>query len=108
MPRVQLPPGCLGFKADDGTRYVAKPGTFVNVDDRHMGALKNQTYAQGGLVDAGAEKMFIRGGPEGRFCRNCQNNTVWHSWTKTCPDCGSETTPESEMVRDLPAGHYTP
>lgn len=92
----------MGFKADDGTRYVAKPGTFVEVEDRHMAALKNQTYAQGGLVDAGAEKFFTRKGPEGRFCFSCPDNTIQHSWKKICPSCGAETRPESEMSRELP------
>ena len=97
MPRVNLPPGCMGFKAADGTRYVAKPGTHVEVDERHMPALKNQDYASAGLVDAGAEKHFIREGPEGRWCPNCPNNTIFHSWTKICPSCEGETVPESEM-----------
>lgn len=108
MPRVNLPPGCMGFKADDGTRYVAKPGTFVNVDERHMGALQNQNYAQGGLVDAGAEKLFVKGGPQGTWCPECSCNTIYHSWTKSCPRCGAGTVPESEMTRELPAGHYQP
>lgn len=90
----------MGFKADDGTRYVAKPGTFVDVADHHIGALKNQNYAQGGLVDAGPEKMFVRGGPQGTWCPECPCNTIYHSWTKECPQCGGTTVPESEMVRD--------
>lgn len=98
----------MGFKADDGTRYVAKPGTFVNVDDKHMPALKNQQYACAGLVDAGAEKFFVKAGPEGRWCPGCPSNTIHHSWTRTCPHCGSETILESEMERKLPSGHYQP
>lgn len=99
MTRVHLPPGCMGFKADDGTRYVAKPGTTVDVDDRHMPALKKQNYAQAGLVDAGAEKFFPKKSPEGRWCPECPSNTIWYSWVKTCPKCGGETIPESEMTR---------
>jgi hypothetical protein len=95
--RVYLPPGCMGFKASDGTRYVAKPGTSVVVEDHHMPALRNQEYASAGLVDAGAEKFFVKKGPEGRFCNSCPNNTVWHAWTKVCPKCGADTIPESEM-----------
>ena len=108
MPRVNLPPGCIGFKADDGTRYLAKPGTHVEVADHHMKALEKNDYAQAGLVDAGAEKHFIRGGPEGRWCPNCPNNTIFHSWTKTCPSCYGETVPESQMSRERPSGQYMP
>lgn len=108
MVRVNLPPGCMGFKAQDGTRYVAKPGTFVDVADHHMAALKHNDYAQAGLVDAGAEKHFIRQGPEGRWCPECPSNTIWHPWTKTCPKCGGVTIPESSMLRELPEGQYTP
>jgi hypothetical protein len=108
LTRVLLPPGCLGFKADDGTRYVAKPGTSVDVAEHHMAALKNQQYASAGLVDAGAEKMFIKGGPEGRWCPGCPCNTIHHSWTRNCPKCGGETIPESEMIRERLPGHYQP
>jgi hypothetical protein len=108
MTRVNLPPGCLGFKADDGTRYVAKPGTFVEVEDRHMPALKNQQYASAGLVDAGPEKHFIRSGPEGRWCASCPSNTIYHAWKTICPRCGAETLPESGMERIKLPGHYMP
>ena len=108
MTRVNLPPGCMGFKASDGTRYVAKPGTFVDVADHHMGALKNQNYASAGLVDAGAEKYFIKAGPEGRWCPSCPCNTIWHHWKLVCPKCGGETVPESEMEHNKLEGHYVP
>ena len=108
MTKVLLPPGCMGFKADDGTRYTAKPGTFVDVADHHMAALKNQQYASAGLVDAGPEKMFVRKGPEGRWCPSCPNNTIWHHWKMECPKCGKETVPESEMERIKLGGQYQP
>ena len=97
MPRVNLPPGCMGFKASDGTRYMAKPGTHVNVEDRHMAALQSQDYVSAGLV-AGAEKFIIdsRKAPEGRWCRPCIRS--YHAWTKVCPKCGGVTVPESELV----------
>lgn len=98
----------MGFKADDGTRYVAKPGTHVEVEDRHMKALEKQEYASAGLVDAGPEKFFTRKGPEGRWCPHCLNNTIFHSWTKCCPSCGGETVPESEMTVVKLAGQYKP
>lgn len=108
MTRVNLPPGCMGFKAQDGTRYVAKPGTFVDVADHHLAALKNNNYAQGGLVDAGPEKLYIKGGPQGRWCPSCPSNTIHHSWTRTCPKCGADTVPESEMEKNKLEGHYVP
>lgn len=73
-----------------------------------MAALKHNDYAQAGLVDAGAEKHFVRQGPEGRWCPECPCNTIWHPWTKTCPKCGGFTIPESSMLRELPEGQYTP
>jgi hypothetical protein len=115
LPRIQLPPSCGGF-ADGNTKYIAErgPGSFVNIDDtdpagrRALQKLKGQDYASAGLVDAGPEKFFVRRGPEGRWCPHCPCNTIYHSWTRTCPACGGETIPESEMSRELPAGQYVP
>ena len=115
MPRVQLPPSCGGF-ADGNQKFLAErgPGSWVNIDDtdpvgrRALQKLKNQDYASAGLVDAGPEKFFVKRGPEGRWCPACPNNTIHHSWTRTCPHCGAETVPESEMARDLPGGQYMP
>lgn len=95
MTRVNLPPGCMGFKASDGTRYVAKPGTSVDVDDRHIPALREQQYAQAGLVDAGPEKFFPKKTPEGRWCPECV--FLGYAWMTTCRKCGGQTVPESEM-----------
>jgi len=89
-------------------------GSFVNIDDtdpvgaRALQKLRGQDYASAGLVDAGPEKFFVRQGPEGRWCPSCTASTIWHSWTRHCPECGSETVPESQMARTLPAGPYTP
>jgi hypothetical protein len=115
MPRVQLPPGCAGF-ADGNTKFMAErgAGSFVHIDDSDpvgqmaLKKLAKQDYASAGLVDAGPEKHFIRQGPEGRWCPSCPNSTIWHSWTRSCPSCGGETVPESEMSRDLPTGQYVP
>jgi hypothetical protein len=115
MPRVQLPPGCAGF-ADGNTKFMAErgAGSFVNIDDTDpvgrvaLKKLAGQDYASAGLVDAGPEKFFVRRGPEGRWCPHCANNTIFHSWTRSCPSCGGETIPESEMSRDLPGGQYMP
>ena len=115
MPRILLPPSCAGF-ADGNTKYMAEggPGTFVNIDDTDpagqmaLRKLRNQDYASAGLVDAGPEKFFVKGGPEGRWCPSCPANTIWHNWTKRCPECKGATIPESEMSRDLPSGQYVP
>lgn len=105
MPRVQLPPGCAGF-SDGSQKFMAEngPGSFVNLDDtdpvgrRALQKLKNQDYASAGLVDAGPEKFSVRKGPQGRWCPACPCNTIYYSWTVTCPKCDADTVPESEMV----------
>ena len=111
MPRVYLPPGCAGF-ADGNRKYFAErgPGSYVNLEDgsAQLRKLRNQDYASAGLVDAGPEKFYVRRGPEGRWCPSCPNNTIYHSWTRSCPSCGGETVPESEMTRKLPDGPYRP
>ena len=111
MPRVFLPPGCAGF-ADGDRKYMAErgAGSFVNLEDGspQLRKLAGQDYASAGLVDAGPEKFFVRRGPEGRWCPHCPSNTIHHSWTKTCPSCGGETVPESEMAREKPEGQYMP
>ena len=111
MPKVFLPPGCAGF-SDGNRKYLAErgPGSFVNLEDGspQLRKLAGQDYAAAGLVDAGPEKFYVRRGPEGRWCPHCEDNTIWHSWTRTCPSCGGETVPESEMARKLPDGPYKP
>ena len=93
---------------------VNGPGSYVNIDDtdpvgkRALKKLAGQDYAVAGLVDAGPEKFFVKRGPEGRWCPHCDCNTIYHSWTKTCPKCGGETVPESEMTRVKPEGQYMP
>lgn len=106
MVRVNLPPGCAGISDGNWRRMANRPGGFINLDDtdpfekRQLEKLKGQDYAAAGLVDANAEKFFVRKGPEGRWCPNCPVNTIWHSWTRTCPNCYGETVPESEMSRE--------
>lgn len=114
MPRVNLPPGCFGISDGDWKMKANKPGGFINLDDtdpvqkRQLKKLSGQDYAAAGLVDAGPEKFFVQRGPEGRWCPDCDDQTIWHSWTKTCPSCGGETVPESEMARVKPGGQYMP
>jgi predicted RNA-binding Zn-ribbon protein involved in translation (DUF1610 family) len=108
MPRVYLPPGCLGFRASDGKRILARngPGSFANVDDQYMPALRNQEYAAAGLVDANAEKFFTVKGPDGRWCASCA--FLAHAWSLSCPKCGGDTVPESQMSRPKLGGQYIP
>jgi predicted RNA-binding Zn-ribbon protein involved in translation (DUF1610 family) len=114
MVKVNLPPGCAGIADGNWRRMADKPGGFINLDEtdpvekRQLQKLRNQDYASAGLVDAGPEKVAVRGGPEGRWCPSCPNNTIFHSWTKTCPNCGGETIPESEMTRVKLEGQYRP
>lgn len=109
MPRVHLPPGCLGF-ADGDRKYlgVNGPGSYVNLEDgsAQLAKLRGQGYASAGLVDAGPEKFFTIRRDDGRWCRPCRR--VWNRWNGTCPRCGLETLPEAEMPRDLPEGPYKP
>lgn len=96
MPRVNLPPGCMGFKAKDGTRYVAKPGTHVEVAEKHMAALKSQDYASAGLVDVHETRFIVEDSKkQGRWCKSC--NRLWNAWNYDCGKCGEATVPESEM-----------
>jgi hypothetical protein len=112
LPRILLPPSCGGF-ADGDTKYLAErgPGSFVNIDDtdpagrRALAKLRGQDYAQAGLV-AGEEKFFAVTRDDGRWCAPCKR--LWNRWSHTCPKCGHDTVPETEMPRDLPAGPYTP
>ncbi len=114
MTRVNLPPGCAGIADGNWRRMADKPGGFINLDEtdpvekHQLRKLRNQDYASAGLVDAGPEKITVRGGPEGRWCPHCTSNTIFHSWTKVCPDCGLHTIPESEMTRVKLGGQYVP
>ena len=111
MPRIFLPPSCGGF-ADGDRKILAEkgPGSWVHIEDGdpQLKKLRNQDYASAGLVDAGPEKFFVRRGPEGRWCPHCPSSTIWHSWARTCPECGAPTVPESQMSRTLPEGPYQP
>src|SRR5271154_3891440 len=112
MARINLPPGCAGISDGDWRRMADKPGGFITLDEtdpvekRQLQKLKNQDYASAGLVGAGPEKKVARGGPEGRWCPSCPCNTIFHSWTKVCPECDEETIPESDMTRVKLAGQY--
>lgn len=85
--RVNLPPGCGGFTCADGTRYNAKPGTSVVLEDQHAKALSQSQHQSIGLVKAG--ESFALGTKRGRYCEVCAR--MWQAWSVQCPKCGRET-----------------
>jgi hypothetical protein len=88
---VNLPPGCSGITCADGTRYSGKKGGFVEVEDRHAKAIKQQFGVAGKMLSAtGAVSM---GTKKGRWCKNCVPPRLWNVWNETCPRCGQETDP---------------
>lgn len=99
--RVQLPPGCGGFRCADGTVYKAKPGTSVVLDDRHATALKSSQHQAIGLVRAGETFGFAGTGKPGRWCADCHRE--WFPWSVQCPACGAETAGMLQESDDAPA-----
>lgn len=95
--RVQLPPGCGGFTTADGSRYDAKPGTSVVLEDRHADALAKSQHSSIGLVTKGSTRLNTKAG---RWCRPCRR--LWQAWSSTCPKCEGPTVPEADM--DVPDG----
>lgn len=89
--RVELPPGCEGFNMQDGTRYAAKAGGTVNVDERHAKAVNRQIGGEGGLAYAGGFRGFL-GTKKGRWCGACCR--IWNAWSHQCPKCGADTEAE--------------
>ena len=85
--RVQLPPGCAGFRCADGSVYSAKAGTSVVLEDRHAKALSSSQHQSIGLVKAG--ESFALGTKKGRYCSGCAR--IWQAWSLECPKCGEET-----------------
>jgi hypothetical protein len=88
--RVNLPPGCGGFTSADGSRYDAKPGTSVEVSDKHAARLRTSANASSGLitVDPGTQIGTRRG----RWCASCRR--LWQAWSALCPRCGAPTEEE--------------
>ncbi len=86
--KVNLPPGCYGFEARDGTKYTAKrPGGSVEVSDKHASHINKGEYASQGFISAKQATSF--GTRAGRWCQRC--NRLWNAWNKTCQKCGDET-----------------
>lgn len=87
--KVNLPPGCYGFQAKDGTKYDAnRPGGSVSVDDRHAKAINEGQFGQNDFVSAKGMQSF--GTKISQVCEPC--GRVWNAWNHTCPKCGAETT----------------
>ena len=89
--KVNLPPGCSGLDAKDGTKYTAnRPGGTVTVSDRHAKAINGGQFGEKGLVSAKGAQSF--GTKVGMKCDQC--NRVWNRWNTHCPRCGCETREE--------------
>lgn len=94
--RVQLPPGCKGFRdrrtgrAIDGNR-----DGLVNLDDSDARRLKKSFHNGAGLIET-TERIAI-GTKKGRWCRSC--NRLWNAWNTECSKCGTETIPEEDMQK---------
>jgi hypothetical protein len=82
--KVNLPPGCYGFEAKDGTKYTAKrPGGHVDVDDRHARAINQGQYGQSDFISAKGAQSF--GTKTGQLCESC--GRVWNAWNSHCQKC---------------------
>lgn len=92
--RVQLPPGCSGFRCADGSVYSAKPGTSVVLEDHHASSLAKSQHQSIGLVKSG--ESFSIGTKKGRWCPACSR--VWQAWSVACPRCGAETLAQGEWT----------
>lgn len=87
---VELPPGCSGLNAKDGTRYTAaRPGGRIQVDERHADAIRKSEYGEHGLIDA--RGLAFLGTKQGRECPQCRWR--WQNWTHVCPRCEVATVP---------------
>ncbi|GAA4626887.1 hypothetical protein GCM10023196_036970 [Actinoallomurus vinaceus] len=89
--RVTLPPGCYGLQMGDGTKYTAKPGSTVTVEDRHAGAIKTSTNGRTGVVSA--TRSYGLATKAGRWCEPCR--FLAQAWATTCPRCGGSTIEET-------------
>lgn len=86
--KVNLPPGCYGFEAKDGTKYTAgRPGGHVNVEDRHARAINQGQYGQQDFISAKGSQSF--GTKTGKLCEPC--GRLWNAWNSVCPKCGHDT-----------------
>jgi hypothetical protein len=91
--RVSLPPGCAGFTCADGTKYTAKKGTSVVIEDRHADALKKSQHSSIGLVTQQSHRLATKAG---RWCHACHR--LWQAWSEVCPRCGGVTEVEEAAL----------
>ena len=91
MTRVNLPPGCYGFRTESGATPAVRPGSHVDVDDRTARALSKSQYVEKGMLSV-AQPTTI-GTRKGRRCVPC-GGRVWQAWSLECPKCGAATEPE--------------
>lgn len=78
----------------NGRQYTAdQPGGTVEVSGRDARFIGTSFYGPG-------QSGIMRGGPQftiatraGRWCTPCKR--IWQAWSKSCPRCGGETTPEA-------------
>lgn len=88
--RVQLPPGCSGITAEDGTKYRAPKGGSVVLEDQHASAIKKGIGTAGQILSA--DFTVTIGTKRGQWCLNCKR--LWQAWSLACPKCGDGTIPE--------------
>lgn len=86
--KVSLPPGCTGFDCKDGTKYKARAGTHVMVEERHADALQSSQFGgDAHLVGNIGRESF--GTKRGQKCPKCRR--IWNAWNDVCPKCGVAT-----------------
>ena len=84
--RVELPTGCYGLKMPDGTKYDAKPGKTVSVEDHHASQISKSSNAKLGIVSSC--KGYAIGTRTGKRCGECQ--FLAQNWASSCPRCSSD------------------
>lgn len=91
LPRSGRKTGCYGLQMPDGTKYDAKPGGTVTVEDHHAAQIRSSGNGQLGIISG--QSSFATGtSRKGRWCEACRR--LWHAWSVTCPRCGGDTSPE--------------
>lgn len=91
--RVELPPGCYGLECADGTKYDGKPGTHVEVEDRHAKAIDKSQHAGIGLLRS--TRSYRLRTKAGRHCPGCGFSA--QGWSLACPRCGADTEPDIQQ-----------
>jgi hypothetical protein len=87
MARVTLPDGCYGLDLQDGTKYSGKPGTSIEVQEKHKRAIDKSFYGQGRSIISG-EGHTIRT-KRTKQCPECKR--LWQVWTVECHKCNIPT-----------------